>query len=110
MKIFKQFFSSLIILLLIFSCSLPRVYEVVVSQGNLIDEDMMEKLEVGMTESQVKYVLGSPLIADTFTPNRWDYYTSVAQGNKKFTEKKITLYFEDKKLVSWKGEEPALLN
>lgn len=82
----------------------------VVSQGNLIDEDMMEKLEVGMTESQVKYVLGSPLIADTFTPNRWDYYTSVTQGNKKFTEKKITLYFEDKKLVSWKGEEPALLN
>ena len=110
MKIFKQFFSSLIILLLIFSCSLPRVYEVVVSQGNLTDEDMMEKLEVGMTESQVKYVLGSPLIADTFTPNRWDYYTSVTQGNKKFTEKKITLYFEDKKLVSWEGEEPALLN
>ena len=110
MKIFKQFFSSLIILLLIFSCSLPRVYEVVVSQGNLIDEDMMEKLEIGMTESQVKYVLGSPLIADTFTPNRWDYYTSVTQGNKKFTEKKITLYFEDKKLVSWEGEEPALLN
>ena len=110
MKIFKQFFSSLIILLLIFSCSLPRVYEVVVSQGNLIDEDMMEKLEVGMTESQVKYVLGSPLIADTFTPNRWDYYTSVTQGNKKFTEKKITLYFEDKKLVSWKEEELAVLN
>jgi len=110
MKIFKQFFSSLIILLLIFSCSLPRVYEVVVSQGNLIDEDMMEKLEVGMTESQVKYVLGSPLITDTFAPNRWDYYTSVTQGDKKFTEKKITLYFEDKKLVSWKGEEPALLN
>ena len=110
MKIFKQFFSSLIILLLIFSCSLPRVYEVVVSQGNLIDEDMMEKLEVGMTESQVKYVLGSPLISDTFTPNRWDYYTSVTQGNKKFTEKKITLYFEDKKLVSWKEEESALLN
>ena len=82
----------------------------VVSQGNLIDEDMMEKLEVGMTESQVKYVLGSPLIADTFTPNRWDYYTSVTQGNKKFTEKKITLYFEDKKLVSWKEEESALLN
>ena len=110
MKVFKQFLSSLIILLLIFSCSLPRVYEVVISQGNLIDEDMMEKLEVGMTESQVKYVLGSPLIADTFTPNRWDYYTSVTQGNKKFTEKKITLYFEDKKLVSWEGEEPALLN
>ena len=110
MKIFKQFLGTLIMLLLAMGCSLPRVYEVVISQGSLIDEEMMEKLEVGMTESQVKYVLGSPLIADTFTPNRWDYYTSVTQGNKKFTEKKITLYFEDKKLVSWEGEEQALLN
>ena len=110
MKTLKQFSSSLLILFLVFSCSIPRVYEVVVSQGNLIDQDMMEKLEIGMTESQVKYVLGSPLITDTFTPNRWDYYTSVTQGNKKFTEKKITLYFEDKKLVSWKEEELAVLN
>ena len=76
----------------------------VVSQGNLIDLDMMEKLEIGMTESQVKYVLGSPLITDTFTPNRWDYYTSVTQGDKKFTEKKLTLYFEDKKLIKWEED------
>ena len=77
MQIFKQFLSSLIILLLVMSCSLPRVYEVVISQGSLIDEEMMEKLEVGMTESQVKYVLGSPLPLRTHsTPDRWDYYTS----------------------------------
>ena len=110
MKILKQFSSSFVILLLVFSCSLPRVYEVVISQGSLIDEDMMEKLEVGMNESQVRYVLGSPSITDTFTPDRWDYYTSVTQGERKFTEKKITLYFEDQKLVSWKGEEPAVAN
>jgi len=104
MKTLKQFSSSLLILFLVFSCSIPRVYEVVVSQGNLIDLDMMEKLEIGMTESQVKYVLGSPLITDTFTPNRWDYYTSVTQGDKKFTEKKLTLYFEDKKLIKWEED------
>ena len=104
MKTLKQFSSSLLILFLVFSCSLPRVYQVVVSQGNLIDQDMMEKLEIGMTESQVKYVLGSPLITDTFTPNRWDYYTSVTQGDKKFTEKKLTLYFEDKKLIKWEED------
>tara|TARA_B110001454_G_scaffold32507_1_gene31785 strand:- start:2430 stop:2759 length:330 start_codon:yes stop_codon:yes gene_type:complete len=104
MKTLKQFSSSLLILFLVFSCSIPRVYEVVVSQGNLIDQDMMEKLEIGMTESQVKYVLGSPLITDTFTPNRWDYYTSVTQGDKKFTEKKLTLYFEDKKLIKWEED------
>ena len=105
MKTLKQFSSSLLILFLVFSCSLPRVYEVVVSQGNLIDQDMMEKLEIGMTESQVKYVLGSPLITDTFTPNRWDYYTSVTQGDKKFTEKKLALYFEDKKLIKWEEDK-----
>ena len=110
MKISNKFLGALLILLFISSCSLPKVYEVVVSQGNLIDEDMMGKLEIGMTESQAKYILGSPLITDTFTPNRWDYYTAVTQGEKKFTEKKVTLYLEDQKLVSWKGEEPAVLN
>ena len=109
MKIIKKILITIPFLLLISACSLPRVYEVVVSQGNLIDEDMMGKLEIGMTESQAKYILGSPLITDTFTPNRWDYYTAVTQGEKKFTEKKVTLYFEDQKLVSWKGEEPAQL-
>jgi outer membrane protein assembly factor BamE len=106
----KKILYTFLILFLTNSCSLPRVYELVVSQGNLIDEEMMVKLEIGMTESQVKYVLGSPLITDTFTPDRWDYYTSVTQGEKKFTEKKLTLYFENQKLVSWKGEEPALSN
>jgi outer membrane protein assembly factor BamE len=97
----KKILYTFLILFLTNNCSLPRVYELVVSQGNLIDEEMMMKLEIGMTESQVKYVLGSPLISDTFTPDRWDYYTSVTQGEKKFTEKKLTLYFEDQKLIKW---------
>ena len=66
--------------------------------------EMMDKLEVGMTESQVKFVMGSPLISDTFYPNRWDYFTSVTQGSKTYTEQKISLYFEDNKLARWEGE------
>ena len=104
MKIIKKILITISFLLLTSTCSLPRVYEVVVSQGNLIDEDMMGKLEIGMTESQAKYILGSPLITDTFTPNRWDYYTAVTQGKKKFTENKVTLYFEDKKLIRWEED------
>ena len=101
MTILKKSLTGLLLLMLTCSCTLPRIYEVIVSQGNIIDDDMIEKLEVGMTESQVNYVLGSPLIIDTFTPNRWNYYTSVSQGEKKFTEKKVTLHFEDQKLVKW---------
>jgi len=103
MKISLQNILMLFIAISIASCSIPKTYEVVISQGNLVDQEMMDKLEVGMTESQVKFVMGSPLISDTFYPNRWDYFTSVTQGTKTYTEQKITLYFEDSKLARWEG-------
>ena len=86
------------------SCSFPEMYKVVISQGNLVDQEMIDKLEVGMTESQVKFVMGTPLISDTFYPNRWDYFTSVTQGETIYTNQKITLLFEDNQLVSWEGK------
>ena len=94
----------LLSVLLLSSCSIPRIFQVVISQGNLVDQEMLDKLEIGMTESQVKFVMGTPLISDTFNPNRWDYFTSVTQGENSFTNQKITLYFKDNKLVSWEGE------
>ena len=90
--------------LLIASCRLPRTYQVVISQGNLVDQEMIDKLEIGMTESQVKFVMGTPLISDTFSPNRWDYFTSVTQGETIYTKQKITLFFKDKALLRWDGE------
>lgn len=85
-------------------CSFPEMYKVVISQGNLVDQEMIDKLEVGMTESQVKFVMGTPLISDTFYPNRWDYFTSVTQGETIYSNQKITLLFEENKLVSWEGK------
>ena len=70
---------KIIVLSLLASCSMPELFQVVINQGNLVEEEMLEKLEVGLTESQVKYILGTPLISDTFNPNRWDYYTSVSK-------------------------------
>ncbi len=85
-------------------CSIPRMYKVVVSQGNLVDQEMLDKLEIGMTESQVKFVMGTPLISDTFYPNRWDYFTTVTQGDNVYTQQKIILFFDENKLVKWEGE------
>ena len=104
MKVTIKQFLFLLVSIVITSCSLPKTYEVVISQGHLVDQKMIDKLEVGMTESQVKFVMGTPLISDTFYPNRWDYFTSVTQGSKTYTEQKITLYFEDNKLARWDGE------
>ena len=96
------------LLSILVGCSMPELFQVVINQGNLVDEGMLEKLEVGLTESQVKYILGTPLISDTFNPNRWDYYTSVSKGDVIYTESKISLYFEDGKLVRWEGSLPSL--
>ena len=104
----KNKLSILIISLLLSNCSIPRIFQVVISQGNLVDQEMLDKLEIGMTESQVKFVMGTPLISDTFYPNRWDYFTSVTQGDDTYTNQKITLYFEDSKLVSWEGKIDSL--
>ena len=100
-------FNSVVLMTLILlnsGCSFPEMYRVVISQGNLVDQDMIDKLEIGMTESQVRFVMGSPLISDTFYPERWDYFTSVTQGEMIYTNQKITLLFEESKLVSWEGK------
>ena len=99
-------FLFLTLVLIITGCSLPKLFQVVINQGNLIDDEMLGKLEVGMTESQVKYVLGTPLITDTFHLNRWDYYTSVSQGTEIYAESKVTLYFHEGKLQKWDSDIP----
>ncbi len=104
MNINLKVITLLLSVLVLSSCSIPRLFQVVISQGNLVDQEMLDKLEIGMTESQVKFVMGTPLISDTFYPNRWDYFTSVTQGENSYTNQKITLYFKDNKLVSWEGE------
>ena len=104
MNINLKVITLLLSILLLSSCSIPKIFQVVISQGNLVDQEMLDKLEIGMTESQVKFVMGTPLISDTFYPNRWDYFTSVTQGENSYTNQKITLYFKDNKLVSWEGE------
>jgi len=104
MNINLKVITLLLSVLLLSSCSIPRIFQVVISQGNLVDQEMLDNLEIGMTESQVKFVMGTPLISDTFYPNRWDYFTSVTQGENSYTNQKITLYFKDNKLVSWEGE------
>jgi outer membrane protein assembly factor BamE len=77
----------------------PGVHKVEVQQGNIITEDMVSALRVGMTKSQVRYVMGTPLIADTFNQNRWDYFYSNQQGAKTKKLDNLTVYFENGKLA-----------
>src|SRR3990170_4201353 len=55
-------------------------YKIDVQQGNVVSQEMLEKLKPGMTKSQVRFALGTPLIADSFHPDRWDYFYSLKKG------------------------------
>ncbi|RDE18979.1 outer membrane protein assembly factor BamE [Motiliproteus coralliicola] len=82
----------------------PGVHKIDVQQGNLITQEMVNKLKPGMTRSQVRYIMGSPIVTDTFTQNRWDYFYSLKPGYGELEQKRLTLYFEDDKLVQMDGD------
>ena len=57
------------------------VYKMDINQGNYLSQDMVDKLKVGMTQAQVKQVLGTPLVSSPFRADRWDYvYEYTRQG------------------------------
>jgi len=83
-------------LLALSACS---VHKIDVQQGNVITQEMMEKLTVGMDKRQVMLLLGSPLIEDPFHSGRWDYVYSFTAGNspeEQFAH--VTLRFEGDKV------------
>jgi outer membrane protein assembly factor BamE len=80
------------------------VHKIDVEQGNYVTQDLVDQLKPGMTRAQVKGILGTPLVADIFHANRWDYYFSNTLGRKKVGEKRLTVFFQDDKLASWTGD------
>ncbi len=74
----------------------PGVYKIDVAQGNIVTQDLLDKLQVGMNPNQVKYVLGAPLVEDTFNTNRWDYYYSLKHGYTGETDSSlVSIFFKD---------------
>ena len=99
-------------LLAVSGCSglkFPGVYRISVQQGNIIDQEMVDQLELGMTRRQVRFVMGTPLIEDTFNPERWDYYYSLRKGSGELVKKHMQLSFEGDTLASIDGDlEPVV--
>ena len=80
------------------------VHKIDVEQGNFVTTDQVERLKPGMTKAQVKQILGTPLLADIFHSNRWDYYFDNAKSGKHLAHKKLTVVFRDEKLESVTGD------
>ncbi|MFT2112156.1 outer membrane protein assembly factor BamE [Marinomonas sp. 2405UD68-3] len=86
------------------ACSLfPDAYKAPVPQGNVLKADDVAQLQLGMTEQQVTFLLGTPAINDSFTPNEWRYLyssTYATDKTKKSEVNKLTLTFERGRLVN----------
>jgi outer membrane protein assembly factor BamE len=96
---------TLFVLLLLAGCSsVPSlVYKIEIQQGNIITQEMVDKLKPGMTRSQVRFALGSPMISDVFHNNRWDYVYRLEQKGALVEQRHLTVFFEDDKIVRLSG-------
>jgi outer membrane protein assembly factor BamE len=82
------------------------IYRVNIPQGNYLEAKMLDQVQVGMTRSQVRYVLGTPMIADPFHADRWDYLYYFKDGRSRKVETRlVVVYFADEKVA--KIERPA---
>jgi outer membrane protein assembly factor BamE len=71
------------------------VYRANISQGNIVEEEDLDQVEVGMTRNQVRFLLGTPMIDDPFHQNRWDYVYYVKIGRNEATAKRwVSILFE----------------
>lgn len=84
------------------------VYRMDVQQGNLLDVEQVVQVEVGMTRSQVRFLLGTPMVIDSFDADRWDYVYSLRRGHeRKVTRRHLVVWFDGDKVT--KIEEPIPL-
>ena len=99
-KFMKQFFVTCCILTLT-ACTawLPEAHKLDLQQGNTVKLEQLEGISIGMTKTEVRKIMGSPMLSDPFHDQRWDYIYSFIP-NKGFERKSLlTLYFEDDVLV-----------
>ena len=94
-------------LLSVTACSFvgfPGVYKINVEQGNILDLEKVGQLEIGMSRRQVRFIMGTPLVEDSFNQDRWDYTHVIRNGKQLILEERLTVFFDGDKLASMEGD------
>jgi len=72
------------------------VFRMDIQQGNVLEEDSVDQVEVGMSRSAVQFLLGTPMVADSFHAGRWDYPYYLRRGRSENIQRRwIVVYFEN---------------
>jgi len=76
------------------------VYRINIQQGNFLDQAAVDQVKPGMTRSQVRYLLGTPMVADSFDKERWDYIYYLKKGRTRHVDsRRVTVYFDGEKVA-----------
>jgi outer membrane protein assembly factor BamE len=81
-----------------------KPFKMDIQQGNVVTSKMLLQLKPGMTKSQVKFIMGTPLIVDSFHTNRWDYFYQMRQAGKIKEQRRVILEFEKELLTRVRGD------
>jgi outer membrane protein assembly factor BamE len=76
------------------------VYRINIQQGNFLNQGAVDTVKEGMTRSQVRYLLGTPMVADSFNKERWDYIYYLKKGRSRHVDsRRVTVYFDGDKVA-----------
>jgi outer membrane protein assembly factor BamE len=100
---------SVVFLGMLAGCSGFRIepHRIDVQQGNALDQESIARLKPGLSRSQVRFLLGTPLVVDPFRPDRWDYVYFFYRAGALTEQRQITLFFDGDSLVRMSGDVPA---
>ena len=84
--------------------TIPGVYRATIQQGNVVTQEMVDRLKPGMTQRQVRFILGAPVIDNTFRDARWDYVYTVQVGSNERQQHVLTLWFDGDNLSYFEGD------
>ena len=87
--------------------ALVNPWKIDVRQGNFVSQQMVAQLKPGQTRDQVRFILGSPLVADVFHADRWDYVYRFTSGSGAILDRRLTVFFQDNKLSRVAGDVVA---
>jgi outer membrane protein assembly factor BamE len=80
-------------------------YKVDILQGNVLTQEQVQVLQVGMSREQVRDILGTPLLASVFHAQRWDYVFTLKRQGQAPQRRQLSLWFKDNRLERFDGDD-----
>lgn len=98
----KSLLAVMLLAIGVTGCSTVKkvVYRIDVPQGNYLEQDKIDQLQIGMNQTQVQYLLGTPILKDVFAENRWDYVFIKREGHNDPIQRTLLVYFNNQGIVT----------